>query len=429
MAPTLSVLLGHPIPASSIGSLIPGLLTPLTNSQRLYVLYYNTQRLIDKLTEAHGVDSLKDREFFLQFDEAKRAHKECLRTPEENVAEFKRANLLYESVSVEASAQLQRIFNKFDEFSIWFGAFYVLAVRNAFFISFDVMRDQYITHFLQTLLTFLCTSASSAMVVRQLLPGSVLLLSVAVAASHRILCQFIDTELPLCYSTNNHLAYTVPILVILGITTNARLLLVTVPPTNLNKIVKSVSESPPFVGFLLFGVILHAVSLASSSFIEEEHQTWYYLTATLLLLLYAFDFRRMIREEPHIPKPVRAGKTKNAEPPTLINFLTGKNAADRFVWYHSTWLHLLALHLLARRLNQTGDKWLSLPDIGDWLVMDEHRLALSFFMVASLLLMIVNCADYGSILTNVLTLTASVLVYYYRTLTGAVHFAGIKASE
>lgn len=123
--------------------------------------------------------------------------------------------------------------------------------------------------------------------------------------------------------------------------------------------------------------------------------------------------------------------TKSTIPqgPTLMNFLSGKDALNRFAWFQISWLCLLAMHLFARRLNQTGDKWLSVPDIGDWLVMDEHRLWNSFFVFGSLCLMIINCVDYGSILTNVLTLTAAVLIYYFRTLNGSVYFAGIKKSE
>lgn len=93
------------------------------------------------------------------------------------------------------------------------------------------------------------------------------------------------------------------------------------------------------------------------------------------------------------------------------------------------WILLFGGHLIGRRLNQTGDKWLNVPDIGDWLQMDEHRLANSFFTIGSLLLLHISCLDFGSILTNVLTLTACMLIYYYRTLKGSVYFAGIKSSE
>lgn len=46
------------------------------------------------------------------------------------------------------------------------------------------------------------------------------------------------------------------------------------------------------------------------------------------------------------------------------------------------WMFVLAGQIFLRRLNQTGDKWLSVPDIGDWLVMDGNRMVnsgLTFF--------------------------------------------------
>lgn len=51
MPATLSVLFGLPIPASSIGVIIPNLLTELSMEQRLFAYYYNAERLMQKLTE------------------------------------------------------------------------------------------------------------------------------------------------------------------------------------------------------------------------------------------------------------------------------------------------------------------------------------------------------------------------------------------
>lgn len=170
------------------------------------------------------------------------------------------------------------------------------------------------------------------------------------------------------------------------------------------------------------------ISYASSSFIEEEHQTWYYLVTTLLIAFYVMDSRHTWQTIAPANKPIRFAKRTNANTPTLIDFLSGKEVINRFVWCHITWIHLLLLHLFARRLNQTGDKWISVPDIGDWLVMDENRLWQSCFVAASLFLMVIHCSEYGSLLTNVLAVTAAILVYYYRILTKSVYFAGIQST-
>lgn len=160
---------------------------------------------------------------------------------------------------------------------------------------------------------------------------------------------------------------------------------------------------PYLCHFFLFGIIFHAISYASSSFIEEEHQTWYYLTSTALIALYLMETRAM---------------------------MNGKKASERTAGNRQfLWISLFVAHLIARRLNQTGDKWLMQPDIGDWLTMEEHRFWNSIFVFASICCTFLNCVDFGSILTNVLTLTACTLVYYFRTIGGFVDFPGIQKSE
>lgn len=51
---TLSILFGLPIPTSSIGLLIPNLLTGLSMEQKLYAYYYNGERLLQKLIKIDG---------------------------------------------------------------------------------------------------------------------------------------------------------------------------------------------------------------------------------------------------------------------------------------------------------------------------------------------------------------------------------------
>lgn len=164
---------------------------------------------------------------------------------------------------------------------------------------------------------------------------------------------------------------------------------------------------PPLCRFFILGILFHSISYASSSFIEEEHQTWYYLTSTALITLYLTETRSMVQS-------LSCGKLQMKQSLRHRQF---------------QWISLLAAHLIARRLNQTGDKWLMQPDIGDWLTMGENRLWNSVFVFASLCCLFVNCVDYGNILTNVLTLTACILIYYFRTLGGFVLFAGTQKSE
>ncbi|CAF1347512.1 unnamed protein product [Adineta steineri] len=80
---------------------------------------------------------------------------------------------------------------------------------------------------------------------------------------------------------------------------------------------------------LMWYPLFHIISLFSSSFIEEEHQTWYYLLSTYLLI-------RTIEEKSF------------------------------------KYLFMLILSRLIRSWNQTGNKWLNIPDIGDFLNRSEN---------------------------------------------------------
>lgn len=182
----------------------------------------------------------------------------------------------------------------------------------------------------------------------------------------------------------------------------------------LRESLQSLALRKPFGLFLALGVVFHGLSAASSSFIEEEHQIWYYLNNTVWILLYVMETKHLM----------------NAKVSTNENEQSYQSVSVRSILPSQLkWIALFCGHLIARRLNQTGDKWLSIPDIGDWLQMEENRTWNSLFMSAALFLTYLTCMDFGSILTNVLTVTACMLIYYYRTLSGSVYFAGIKASE
>lgn len=169
------------------------------------------------------------------------------------------------------------------------------------------------------------------------------------------------------------------------------------------------SQSKQIVVFMLFGIVCQAISTASSSFIEEEHQIWYYFINTMLIW-FCWQEIKMLWQKQHKSN--------------TINQLGNPIYSSQL-----DWILIFGGHLIARRLNQTGDKWLSVPDIGDWLQMPEHRLWNSLFVGCALIAMHLAAMDYNNLLTNVLSLTASILIFYYRTLTGSVFFAGIKASE
>lgn len=136
---------------------------------------------------------------------------------------------------------------------------------------------------------------------------------------------------------------------------------------------------------LLMGTVGHVLSLGASSFVEEEHQTWYFLVNTLCLALSQETCRNYFlrdESEPHhhfrveqgcvdkrgctlqdstsysAPEPDRAGKRGSRS-----------EAQGNCKWWTvlaSPWLVLICCRLL-RSLNQTGVQGAHRPDLSHWL--------------------------------------------------------------
>ncbi|EFN89490.1 GPI ethanolamine phosphate transferase 2 [Harpegnathos saltator] len=111
------------------------------------------------------------------------------------------------------------------------------------------------------------------------------------------------------------------------------------------------------------GTLLHIVSFSGSSFIEEEHQTWYFFWgSTVACLLYRcsgkwFAYHRY----------------------------------DSSHQFHVLCIKLLLLligHRILRKLNSTGDKYAHLPDIASWLKEDNSRVGMTLLLLTALIFLI-----------------------------------------
>lgn len=132
IATTLSVLLGLPIPAESIGSIIPELLINYDEEEQLYLLYYSSKRLFDKMFSLFDESDLLKKESSIQYKEALIAHKMFLESLSESesgeISVFKKSKLLYIASSQEMSDVLASNFVKYDLFSIFVGILISLMV-------------------------------------------------------------------------------------------------------------------------------------------------------------------------------------------------------------------------------------------------------------------------------------------------------------
>uniref|UniRef100_A0A0A9XX54 GPI ethanolamine phosphate transferase 2 n=2 Tax=Lygus hesperus TaxID=30085 RepID=A0A0A9XX54_LYGHE len=132
-------------------------------------------------------------------------------------------------------------------------------------------------------------------------------------------------------------------------------------------------------------IILHPLSYLSTSFVEEEHFYWYFTFATLL----------------------------------AYTMFKDKNNRKSL-------LPLLFLQRLLRNLNQTGDKWANLPDLGDWFSLPENKLYITYFYFIGLVFgMFANwkCSwQNDTIITSevILIIAQGVTTYLYNTAIGRV---------
>lgn len=148
---------------------------------------------------------------------------------------------------------------------------------------------------------------------------------------------------------------------------------------------------------ILAGTIGHVLSLGASSFIEEEHQTWYFLINTLCLVLCQELCRNnfLLKEcDPQHSTTVKqnfdsireASACRNIDIPAAGNSKLGKatssaefiKGSDKWISLVSPWIILICCRLL-RSLNQTGVQWAHRPDFGHWLIRWVSDL-LSYFL-------------------------------------------------
>ena len=121
----------------------------------------------------------------------------------------------------------------------------------------------------------------------------------------------------------------------------------------------------------LIGFLIFFSSLFTSSLVEEEHQTWYFLVTTICLMYFIIC---MLSQ------------------PSKQFVHRGENKIDLLIRI----LGLLVSQRIMRSWNQTGNKWLRLRDIGDTL--DSHSSLLLILCVLSSLTLFLAIAIRNSFL-------------------------------
>lgn len=383
VAPTFAVLMGVPIPYSSIGSLINPILNHIPPLDRLHAIYYNTKRLIEKSKVFYG-NELSEQDFFIQYKEAKLLHSMYL-NDQDDMNLLQQAMGKYNTASRNLSSLLIKHYIRYDIPSIVIGIILGLVTTG--------------------LATMLCMIPYEIEQIEfQPKPERLMFLLIAGVGGN---CYFsaldgIETDI-LRYSFISNLLFT---LISQCIAIHWSLLESIVTLLSIRKMA-NLFKLPGCL--LVFGCIVHMLSLASSSFIEEEHQTWYYFNNSWFLLITLIEFRKMNRTIRQI------GDSKSNE------VLLSHCKWERVQFCVSTGLFFFG-HILLRRWNQTGDKWQHVPDVGDWFGKEENKFWLSLILFFGLCYLLFSIARFTGCLTIILSLTACMLIYYYRVMIGSVSF-------
>ncbi|KAM8713010.1 hypothetical protein ACLKA7_013342 [Drosophila subpalustris] len=344
LTPTLALLLSVEIPTMSIGCLIPEMLQTLPLEHQMYAYFYNAHHLLNKARVKFGHESVRRSDYYVWYQNATLLHKELLhplRSGDGSGASkvhYENAKLNYLRVAREISGQLSESLVKFDYGLIAVGL--ALTTATSLHIVLSVL-------FLDV--------ATEQLHLGRLKLGQ-LLLSLVVGIILNIVGHMLDQ---LIISTMlQSLLLVLPIVasVYLTIDVAQALIKIALPPLYSRRLKLSI----PLPLSLLACFAIRTLSLGSSSFIEFEYKTWYYLGNTLILLIALKTLRRRITKANveldgrHLHKIASACLWQQRKIFVVLLLLTLMRYLHRLTSIKST-LMLFALLLFWARLRKFTD--------------------------------------------------------------------------
>ncbi|KAL0869706.1 hypothetical protein ABMA27_005946 [Loxostege sticticalis] len=390
MAPSISWLLNVPIPGDSTGRVLPALM-PQDIRQHLYLLH---------VMSAHNAKQPAlptDTEVFRQFMRAEKQFAQYLATGQQSAAKI--AKEFYEESLEGMAKHLTETTVNFDLFALGVASLllYIVAAALLSIVLFSLQpahRKISGTHHHRP------SKAGIALAYFVISAICIFLLTTA--------CFLTETKSRLCsFDPWWAIAF---ILIALTFSLTYFILKSAIEHT---KDLTTLKDLNAIDYLLIGGTLFHAWSFFGTSFIEEEHMTWYFFWNTLMLFVLV---RTLTVLMVYIGKRLTGSTEVQDKPELHKKMVAGVEVLPK-------WIFLIALHRYLRTMNQTGDRWLFLPDTADWLNEPQNSHILQIQMVigtlATLLICIRNLQYSNNILQmhTALTVLSTLCILAYRVAT------------
>ncbi|XP_058653766.1 GPI ethanolamine phosphate transferase 2 isoform X2 [Onychostoma macrolepis] len=415
LTPTLALGLGLPISKNSVGHLIPAVFEELSLREQLRLLQINGHQLSRLLQDSNPTFHKEDG--YEQFRMAEKSHGSWVKLyVDGNTSEVlsnmgKKVLKQYLEALKAMSSALSKQLGKYDMYSMIMGMTFILQV-------------------LFLLLLAMPEALSREAVVDVPLASSLLslpfyLLCLFGSALHVLVCTSAGGPCYLC-SLPWVLVFTVILLSSAFMCALFSMAVRRMPTSNKTPTKGSDWTLSELDALLLIGTVGHTLSLASSSFIEEEHQTWYFLLNTLCLAVFQDVCRKYFREQRHRDEeedegPLLPSSAKEGPSFSPAEELGMSPGSEKWLALATPLLTLTCCRLL-RSLNQTGVQWAHLPDFGHWLNSGDHKAFLSVLASVSLVLIFLLVQRHCSLVSKIALALGLLGVYSYRAAVGNVLF-------
>uniref|UniRef100_A0A8C2GAI0 Phosphatidylinositol glycan anchor biosynthesis class G n=1 Tax=Cyprinus carpio TaxID=7962 RepID=A0A8C2GAI0_CYPCA len=418
LTPTLALGLGLPISKNSVGHLIPAVFEELSLREQLRLLQINGHQLSRLLQDSNP--TFHKEVGYEQFRVAEKSHGSWMKLyVDGNTSEVlsnmgKKVLKQYLEALKAMSSALSKQLGKYDMYSMIMGMIFILQV-------------------LFLLLLAMPEALSREAVVDVPLASSLLslpfyLLCLFGSALHVLVCTSAGGPCYLC-SLPWVLVFTVIVLSSAFTCALVSMVARRMPTSNKTPTKNQSAGSDWTLSeldvLLLIGTVGHTLSLASSSFIEEEHQTWYFLLNTLCLAVFQDVCRKYFKEQRHRDEqdegpllPSGAKEGPSFFPAVELGMSPG---SEKWLALATPLLTLTCCRLL-RSLNQTGVQWAHLPDFGHWLNSGDHKAFLSLLAAVSLVLIFLLVQRHCSLVSKIALALGLLGVYSYRAAVGNVLF-------